>query len=691
MQPEILAPAGSMEALRAAVGAGADAVYLGASQYGARAYAQNFGGDELREAVHYCHLWGVKVYVTVNTLVTDRELCGMTDFIRELCDLGVDAAIVQDLGVAALVRRLAPQLSLHGSTQMTLCNLDGVREAERLGMKRVVLARELTAGQVRHIAENTALELELFVHGSLCVCYSGRCYMSSVLGRRSGNRGRCAQPCRLSYELNGTAGPLLSLRDLSLLPLIDQVARLGVTSLKIEGRMKRPEYVSAVTRILARSLKQNTPPPPEDLELLQTLYSRSGFTDGYFTGRHAGMHGARLQPEGEYEGILEKERLIIRELERTPRIPLRMEFLATPGEPLRLTLRAGGCTVLMEDAPPQPAQTRPTAPEEAREALTKLGGTPYYLEQYLGSVAEGLYLPRARLNGLRRRALEHLEERRLAPHHPFYGERAFLPPEINGQKRRPALRAVFSAANQIPSWLLTGPPDWLEGVYLPLDELLKHPELPGTLGVRLPPLWTDQEQQQLEPQLLRLRERGVRRALCQNLGQLHLAQELGFALDGDCALNLFNTESLRVLTGRGLASATLSFELNLPQIRDLEKPIPCGILAYGRLELMLTATCASDGSSCAVCALPAQLVDRQGERFPLMPAAGCRNLILNSRPVWLADRWEDLEPLGLSFLTLYFTDESPDRVGEVLEAYTAPSDTVRPNSFTRALYYKGVL
>ena len=284
-RPELLSPAGSYDAVRAAVCAGADAVYLGGASFNARRRAKNLSDDELSRAVAYCHRYGVRVYVTFNILAADREMPEADEAIRLLARIGIDALIVQDLGLARRIRSIVPALPLHASTQMSIHNTEGAREARVLGFSRVVAARELTEADLRILCKDSPIEIETFAHGALCAAYSGQCYMSALIGRRSGNRGLCAQPCRMLYTSDGQTRPLMSLKELCMAEHLPALAEIGVACLKIEGRMRRPEYVALATAVYRKALDTGTPPTPDELARLRTMFSREGFTDGYFAAR----------------------------------------------------------------------------------------------------------------------------------------------------------------------------------------------------------------------------------------------------------------------------------------------------------------------------------------------------------------------------------------------------------------------
>ena len=414
---ELLSPAGHWEAMVAAVQSGADSVYFGCGGFNARRGAKNFTPEELSPAVAYCHLRGVKVYLTVNTLVTDRELAAAGDLLRQASRAGVDAVIVQDWGLAALAREIVPDLPLHGSTQMTVHSLAGVEAAAKLGMGCVVLSREVSREDMAHICRSSPIKIEVFAHGALCMCYSGQCAMSALIGGRSGNRGACAQPCRLPYRLDeGKAGHPLSLKDACLVSHLRELRDMGVSILKLEGRMKRPEYVAVVTGIYARLLREDRLPTGEELRELEQAFSRQGFTDDYWRGRPGpGMFGVRPEGERAPEELFQAARAAYsREDRRT--VPVAMEAAVLAGAPARLTVTDGeGRSAAAQGPVPEAARTRPLTAGDLEARLGKTGGTVFRPERVRVQVEEGLSLPASAVNALRRDALDRLAELRQTP------------------------------------------------------------------------------------------------------------------------------------------------------------------------------------------------------------------------------------------------------------------------------------
>lgn len=692
---ELLAPAGSMEALRAAVCNGADAVYLGADTFNARMNARNFSAADLQEAVVYCHVRGVKVHLTLNTLVLDREMPRAAELIRLAASCGVDAFIVQDLGVVSLCRQLAPDVPIHASTQMSIHSLEGVMEAAALGCSRVVLARELPAEEIAHICKKSPVEIEVFVHGALCMCYSGQCYLSSVIGRRSGNRGQCAQPCRLPYgygRFESTRYPL-SLKDNCLVGELDELRRMGVASIKIEGRMKRPEYVAIVTRAY-RTVLNGGKLMPSDLQELETAFSRQGFTDGYFRGQTGSDMFGRRQ-EGEDTADLFASARATYEQGEPQRIGVRFYAMIRRGEPAQLAVEDPDGNLCRTRGPvPEQAVYRSLTPQDLEQQLKKTGGTPYLCTAVRSSLDPDLMLPASAINAMRRDVIAELTAKRgrAAPARlNAYDE----PPRYDGIAGEPQLTIAVRTAGQITSRMLSMKPTVL---YVPLSELAEHPDLPQRVGVEtqlaaiLPRVIWSGELVPIARQLRTVYEMGVRQVLAGNLGQLHIARAAGFAVRGDFGLNIVNSRAMRYLREQGLDSQLLSFELTLPQIRDISKAVPAELLIYGRLPLMLMENCVMKNRTgiCACQTGTVRLVDRVGEEFPIVKDPGtCRNVLLNGKKLYLLDKKDALRGMGLWALRLQFTTENPGEIDKVLMDYQGRA-VFDAGSYTRGLYSRGV-
>ena len=692
---ELLAPAGSMEALRAAVCNGADAVYLGADTFNARMNARNFSAADLQEAIVYCHVRGVKVHLTLNTLVLDREMPRAAELIRMAASCGVDAFIVQDLGMVSLCRQLAPDVPIHASTQMSIHSLEGVLEAAALGCSRVVLARELPAEEIAHICKKSPVEIEVFVHGALCMCYSGQCYLSSVIGRRSGNRGQCAQPCRLPYgygRFESTRYPL-SLKDNCLAGELDELRRMGVASIKIEGRMKRPEYVAIVTRAY-RTVLNGGKLTQADLQELETAFSRQGFTDGYFKGQTGSDMFGRRQESEDTADLFASARATYEQGE-TQRIGVRFYAMIHRGQPARLAVEDPDGNLCRTYGPvPEQAVYRSLTAQDLEQQLKKTGGTPYLCTSVRSSLDPDLMLPASAINAMRRDVIAELTAKRgraEKPHLNAYDE----PPRYDGISGEPQLTVAVRTADQITSRMLSMKPTVL---YVPLSELVEHPELRQRVGVEtqlaaiLPRVIWSGELVPIARQLRTVYDMGVRQVLAGNLGQLHIARAAGFAVRGDFGLNIVNSRAMRYLREQGLDSQLLSFELTLPQIRDVSKAVPAEVLIYGRLPLMLMENCVIKNrtGTCTCQTGTVRLVDRVGEEFPIVKDPGtCHNVLLNGKKLYLLDKKDAFRGMGLWALRLQFTTENPSEIDKVLMDYQGRA-VFDAGSYTRGLYSRGV-
>ncbi len=691
---ELLSPAGSMEAVAAAVQNGADAVYFGYGDFNARRGAKNFTREEAAAAVSYCRLRGCKVNLTLNTLLTDRELPGAAELAAHASGIGVDAVIVQDLGAVRMLRQSAPGLPIHGSTQMSVHSLDGVKLCADLGMARVVLGRELSRDQIAYICQHSPIEIEVFGHGALCMCWSGQCFFSSVIGGRSGNRGMCAQPCRLSYGWGARADEYpLSLKDLSMAGHLRELQEMGVACLKLEGRMKRPEYVAVVTGIYAQALREGREPTAGEVEVLRQVFSRQGFTDGYYMDEKGPeMFGTR-QEEREPKELYAQARASYESGENRKE-PVRLYALIQPGQPAQVAAEdKAGRLARVEGPVPEAARNAPLSREKVEGQLQRTGGTPFGCEKATAKVAEGLSLPLSALNDLRRRALEELARQRQQP--PQRRQEPFQPGvRYDNQKEPPVFTLSLRTAGQLSADLLRLKPAL---IYLPADEGASHPEAVERcqkagvpVAAILPRICTDRELPQLERDLIALRELGVAEALAGTWGAVRRAQRLGFQVRGDYGLGVYNSQALKELKRLGLLSATASFEMKLPQIRDLSKAIPTEFIAYGRLPLMITENCiVYNHCGRHTCNNVNLLTDRKGERFPVVKAWGCRNEILNSKKLFLADKRKDWQKLGLWGARLMFTTENAIECAQVLERYL-DQGKYQPNDFTRGLYYRDV-
>ena len=691
---ELLSPAGSPEGVIAAVQNGADAVYMGMGAFNARRGAKNFTDEEFVKAVRYCHVRGCKVYVTLNTLVNDREMRDAVAAAKLASDAGADALIVQDLGMSYAIRCALPDIPLHASTQMSLHNLAGVEAAAEMGITRAVLARELSFEQIRFITKNASIETEVFVHGALCFCHSGQCYMSALIGRRSGNRGLCAQPCRLQYSLGGRMDDHpLSLKDNCLVDQIRRLEEVGVASLKIEGRMKRPEYTGIVTGVYAKAIREQRNPDKEEMELLEKTFSRQGFTQGYFIGDKLDMFGVRSEPDKDADKIFATARKQYAEGEMR-RVPVHFYTVLEKGEHIKaIAFDDDGHKAIATGPVPERAKRQGLTEQYLIEQMFKTGGTPYNCIENKAKAEPGLYLPASEINELRRKLIAQLSaEREKAP------ERRTLripaPPVNVPAISDPARIYQVRTAEQLTPELAELKPDY---IYFPAMELAENfnPLRPfidnGARPVAvMPRVITDDQSREVYAALEKLFDYGVNEALTGNLGHVFIARQAGMKVRGDFGLNAFNSYTLRVLQDAGFISATASFELRLAQIKAMAKPVDTELIIYGRLPLMVSDQCIIRQSAGRCnCQTPGQLSDRMGSVFPVVKEFGCRNVIYNAHKLYLADKRDDLYALGLWGLRMLFTTESPRECVEVAKGYLGLTD-YKPNVLTRGLYYRGV-
>ncbi|MFR2262243.1 MAG: DUF3656 domain-containing U32 family peptidase [Faecalibacterium sp.] len=685
---EILAPVGNEEMLRAAVFSGADAVYLGFSGFNARTSANNFDADTLKDAVRFCHARGVAVHVALNTTVYGGELPALEAAIRAVAASGADAVICQDLAVATLIGRIAPQLPRHGSTQMSVHSLQGALELKELGFTRVVLARELSLPEVEHITKHCGIETECFVHGALCMCVSGQCYMSAFLGGRSGNRGSCAGPCRLPFEANalpeGKPGRLhhLSLKDNSVIDKLDQLQALGVASAKIEGRLRTPEYVAAAVSACLAGREGRA----YDRDLLKNAFSRSGFTSGYLDGKIDGtMFGVRSEADAEQT---KKTLPMLRELYRRERsrVPVKMKLeIEEGGEKLTVMDADGNKAFAYGDAEPQPARTDPT--ESLHRSLAKTGGTPFAAsaEDITVEMDGGpWFVPGSTVNELRREALDALLKKRevLRPwpttdeHVPALPLRT-LPP-------RRTLRARFENWEQVPERALDG----IEYLILPIAQADRVPrEWRAKTLLELPRVMFGRLEEDTARRIAATQDAGFAGYEVSNIAHLRLCR--GLPMSGSFGLNITNQLAAQFYADNGLGSMLI-----LPEVKDSDistiapthdgRPVPTGVLVYGHMPLMVTRACPLQNiHDCAHCDKTGVLTDRKAKKFPVRCGLGVRT-IYNPVPIYMGDK---PGALTVDYGVAYFTLESREEAAQILDMIRthAPFE----GDFTRGLYFKG--
>lgn len=675
---EILSPVGGKEQLIAAVRSGANAVYLGLRNFNARRNAENFDINDLIQAVKYCHARDVKVYVTFNTLIKDTEILAAAKEITEIAKAGADALIVQDLGVYSLAKTLVPEMPLHASTQMSIHNPSGVKAIEKLGFSRVVPARELSISELKEIRNNTDIELEVFIHGALCMCVSGQCYLSGILGQRSANRGMCAQPCRLDFK-SKNGGHALSLKDLSVIDKLRELESAGIDSAKIEGRMKRPEYVAAATAACALSLAGKK----YDKDTLRAVFARSGFTDGYLTGnRNPDMFGYRTKEDvTSAAGVLKA--IANSYKNEVPLIGVEMSISIQSGKNIELTVTDGKNTVKVKGDVPEKAINKATDERIAARALEKCGGTQFYTNKIHCDIESGLSVPVSKLNALRKEALEKLNEKRsVKTCYNVYS----LPEKLNKKDVQPTLNvqkiyARFEYEQQIT--------DNVDIIIFDYEKLYKNSLLiekyRSKLIAELPALMFDQSG--AKDKLLKLKELGIKKVYAPNLYAVELAKSTGFEIMGGYGLNILNSLSLEQYKNLGLDIAELSFENTLEGFDRINKCIPCGLIVYGKMPLMTFRNCpAKSKHGCGDCKCKATILDRYNNEITILCKDRKYGRLLNPQPIYMGDKKTQLK--NADFLTLYFTDETQKDCIKIINKIKCGESFDQP--FTRGLYYKEI-
>ena len=678
---EILSPLGGIADLPAALNTGAGAVYLGLSDFSARKNAENFSAAELETVCRECHRRGVKVYAALNTLIYDSETEKFTECVKTAAQCGVDGLIIQDIGAADIVRRVCPELPRHASTQMTLNSPAGVQAAQELGFCRAVIGRELSFEQIRNIAEKSGIELEVFVHGALCVCISGQCYMSSIFGGRSGSRGLCAQPCRLDFTC-GDRHSVISLKDSSLVPHLKELDDIGIASLKIEGRMKRPEYIACATDACYKSLHGMD----YDYERLSGIFSRGGLTDSYFTGTMRDMQGTRSREDVENSA---KALNGIKALYKSemPRFRADISVCVRAGQPIYARADSEGCSVEEYGDIPQAAVNAPLSAESVRERMAKLGGTQFFAGEISAEVDEGLNLPASALNSLRRELISKLDEAVLAKNSPHYAVQPLSAPEFAPHERTGfEWRCEVYSAEQLRQALEL--PFGL--IYAPMR--LLGADTPGKdrIAVIPPFVLSDCEDEVIE-RLRELKNYGFTRGMAQTLGHAEILKREGYRLHGGHRMNIINSYAAGVCGEFGFEDVTLSFEGTAAQLAEISSPVPRGIVAYGRLPLMIMRRCPVSGGApcgrvrlfddggapCGKC-----IADRRGNQMPVL-CGGNSVEILNPDLLIMSDRRSSIEPFD--FAVLKFTDER--ELKPILDMYM---NNGKPSgSLTRGLYFRG--
>lgn len=683
---ELLAPAGSIDSLRAAVQSGADAVYLGGSRFSARSFAKNFELSDLKETIDYCHLRGVKVHIAANTLIKENETDDFIEYIGEINRLGADAVIIQDFGMAKAVIRRYPDLAVHASTQMTCASLNTAKMLEAEGFSRIVLARELDERAIEKIVNGVNTEIEVFVHGAICMSYSGQCLMSSMIGGRSGNRGMCAQPCRLPYNFyqngkNVNKGYLLSPKDMCLVNNLNRLCDIGVNSLKIEGRLKRSEYVSAVVGIYRKCIDEKRCATDSEFEELKNAFNRSGFTDGYFAGNVGRNMMTYKNPSNISENKFSEEAIKRCETNtEIKKIPVSINAKLEIGKPLMVTIgdfEGNSCSVSGEVCS-EVARNRPIDAIRIEEQVKKMGQTPFLTDKISVTVDDGIILPIGEINAVRRKAVLELCEKRTA-----LSERRTLKTNENIENIIPneiSLSAKVRNIQQAKVCIHKG----IKRIYAPYSVIC---ELSKTFDEvefvqTMPPIDKEGKNECIN---------SYDNILINSLGQTSNIEKKYFA---DYRMNVFNSYSLNEL--KGFSCVTLSPELTINEIKNIKKPVDTEIIAYGRIPLMTFENCPVRANSrCEGKNAVNELIDRKNERFLLMCADGCFSELLNSKPIYMADKLSDLTNTGVRYLRLDFTDESTGECERILSEYQnamkkGQANPAKENTFTRGHFYKKI-
>ncbi len=655
---EILAPVGAREQLYAAVRSGANAVYLGTSNFNARRNADNFTNDNLKEAVDYCHLRNVKVYVTLNTLIFDKELPALYDTVKAIAGSNADGVIVQDLATARAVKQICPAMPLHASTQMAVHNIAGAKALQNMGFSRIVLARELSLEEFKLIRQSVKAELEVFVHGAHCMGTSGNCYLSAMLGERSGNRGLCAQGCRLNWVSQHGREHALSLKDMSYLDSIKELREMGVNSFKIEGRMKRPEYVAAAVSSLKTALAGNN----YDKEALRSVFSRSGFTDGYLKGnRTLDMFGYRVKDDvTSANNVLKNlEALYKNDIHPTP---LNAELILSESAPSILTLSSGDVSVTVKGDVAEAPRNAPLPYEIALRNVSKLGDTPFYLDNFTYHNDFDLTLSASSVNDLRRRAVEKLQAELTAPKYDIFSAD---PPVFSKHKVENDLsyRIRLNSFSQFSKNLTKA-----EYIILPIDEILNNCDelkpIADKIIIELPALIYPKNEEIIANKLKKLKENGFSKGITGNVGGIALLKKCDFSVFAGNNLNVTNVISAEEYAKMGAEDITLSFELTGKAISNMGGNVKRGAIIYGYLPIMYMRACPQRGfDGCGKCNGNTTLTDRKGIQFPLLCHNKEYSVLHNSIPLYIGDK----NLSALDFGILYFTTETKEECKKIFD------------------------
>lgn len=682
---ELLAPAGTFDCVIAAVNSGADAVYFAGQAFGARSFAGNLTDEEIFRAVDYCHLRGVRVYVTVNTLIYDREFSELERFIKLITRAGADGVIVQDLGIMEYVKKLSPDIEVHASTQMTVHSLGGVKTLEEEGVCRVVLSRELSENEIRYITENASAETEVFVHGAMCMCYSGQCLMSSVIGGRSGNRGRCAQPCRLPYSSGGKDEKFyLSLKDMLLAEHLESLRNMGVASLKIEGRMKGEQYVSTVVSVYRRLIDEKRQPDKGEIDTLNRIFFRGGLTDGYFTDKKGTAMFAFDKPDNPY---LKTDSEPAEKSSRRRPIEIYAEISEGEKPFIRMTCGENSASEYGDIIVGQ-AEKRPLEVNDVKARLSKMGDTAFTAVKTEVKLNGRPFMAVSQLNELRRICAGKLENEIILRYkNKRIAEGPRLPETDHSE------RGAYSCSVLTMEQFRAACRFCFERIYVPVhiaaenvEELKKENK---RIVLTLPVIIRGEERIRVKKCLSDLKKSGFEKVEISTIDGLELSD--GFEVYASHRMNITNSYSFKKLSEMGAHCICLSTELNLGQMRDIKKSSECEVIVYGRIPLMITENCILKNMKKCPCDGIGYMTDRTGTEFPIIKDGNaCRSVVLNSVPLYMADKKDDLLKIGADFLKLMFTVENAEFTEKICRSYLS-GDAVNDLEFTRLRMFKGAL
>ncbi len=716
---ELLAPAGNYESFLGAVHAGADAVYLGGEKFGARAYADNFTKEELCNCIRYAHLYGKRVYLTLNTLVKEKEIQELYSYLQPFYEAGLDGVIIQDMGVFQYVKEHFPGLSLHVSTQMTITGANGAEKLKQLGAERIVPARELSLKEICLIKEKVDIEIETFIHGAMCYCYSGQCLFSSILGGRSGNRGKCAQPCRLPYKLENTEEKkretyYLSLKDMCTIEMVPALIEAGIDSFKIEGRMKKPEYAAGVTALYRKYIDlyyekgaDGFKVSKKDMEKLKALYIRSEIQDGYYN-RHNGAAMVTMEKPS-YSGSDEQLLKQLREqyIEKIPRIAVKGSVILHVENPAQLMVEAEGVTAKVTGNTVQAAVKQPMPEESVQKQLEKCGGTSFFMETLSIDMGENIFMPLKELNELRRQALELLEEKIIEKNGLSYAERKEMI-TVCGDKEckteeeekerslfEDGIYAVIQTKEQLKAivqLLQEKALKNLKAVFVSTDlyelhkgsikrndeyeqtEILRE-KLKGHVYAAYPYMMRQKDEWIHE---CFEKERLFTGILVRNMEELSLLQGRDYRgkIITDAGLYVWNKKAEKFYE-READLCTIPLELNSNEQKSLNLRGKMKVV-YGRLPMMITANCIRKTSGKCLKAITEKqgemkdktemisLTDRMGKEFPVYTQCRhCFNVIYNSVPLSLHKKAGEKN----GKYRLDFTTENAQETKKILEYF----------------------